>query len=173
MKHFLIWQRSPWRVSLSTNPWNDVSTSHRLSYTACFTPIYSLMNRFLRLIWPFTSCLCFKDLTVQLVAASNQRSPEPRETAASEVDWQHSLYRTGTPDELKTKMVLYGRRAWATVSQVVLLAVLIGQNLAQEDLKIGRQACGDMQCKGTKPLMYNGYFNGVHFINKTKLWITF
>ena len=162
MKHFLIWQRSPWRVSLSTNPWNDVSTSHRLSYTACFTPIYSLMNRFLRLIWPFTSCLCFKDLTVQLVAASNQRSPEPRETAASEVDWQHSLYRTGTPDELKTKMVLYGRRAWATVSQVVLLAVLIGQNLAQEDLKIGRQACGDMQCKGTKPLMYNGYC--VHFM---------
>jgi len=26
------------------------------------------------------------DLTVQLVAASDQRSPEPRETAASEVD---------------------------------------------------------------------------------------
>ena len=50
-------------------------------------------------------------------------------------------------------MVLYGRRAWATASQVVLLAVLIGQNLAQEDLKIGRQACGDMQCKGTKPVM--------------------
>jgi len=44
-------------------------------------------------------------------------------------------------------MVLYGRRAWATASQVVLLAVLIGHNLAQEDLKIGRQACGDMQCK--------------------------
>ena len=96
-----MWQRSPWRVSLSTNPWNDVSTSHSLSYKACFTPIYSLMNRFLRLIWPFTSCLCFKDLTVQLVAASDQRSPEPRETAASEVDWSHSQHHTWTPDELR------------------------------------------------------------------------
>ena len=44
-------------------------------------------------------------------------------------------------------MAVTSRTAWPALA-AILLALAFGNNSAQEDLKIGRQACGDSLCKG-------------------------